>query len=113
MEYSENRKCAYNTQGFLRLLKTRKPPIDNLTQIQRKALKEIKEDKSISTYPFDKGTGFVRIENEKAATKIQEQIGNTRFIEMKKNQERSKNQLIFLEKCVSHRLQNCYVSRIQ
>ena len=40
-------------------------------------MKEIKEDKNISIYPFDKGSGFVRINNDKAISKIQEQLGDT------------------------------------
>ena len=57
-----------------------KPVKDNLNQRQRSALKELRSDQEISIYPFDKGTGLVRIEREKAISKIREQIGETQII---------------------------------
>ena len=57
-----------------------KPVEDNLTKEQRTAIEEIKKDKQVSIYPFDKGAGLVRIENGKAISKIKEQIGNTKII---------------------------------
>ena len=44
-------------------------------------MKEIKEDPSISIYPFDKGTGLVRIKTEDAIKKIREQIGDTNIVD--------------------------------
>ena len=44
-------------------------------------MKEIKEDPTISIYPFDKGTGLVRIKTEDAIRKIREQIGDTEIVE--------------------------------
>ena len=82
LEYNGNIENAQTLRrDVLRLLKTYKPPIDNLTRSQRKALKEIMEDTSRSICPFDKGTGFVRIKNENAITKIRDQIGNTQIID--------------------------------
>ena len=81
LEYNGNTENAQTLRrDVLRLLKTCKPPPDNLSRNQRKTLKEIKEDKNISIYPLDKGSGFVRIENEKAITKIREQIGSTKIV---------------------------------
>lgn len=68
-------------QDVLRVLKMAKPIEDNLTREQRTAIKEIKEDPTIRIYPFDKGTGLVRIKNEDAVRKIREQIGETQIVE--------------------------------
>ena len=68
-------------KNVLRILKMNKSKKDNLTREQRTAMKEIKEDKEISIYPFDKGIGFVRIKNEEAIEKIREQIGETTILE--------------------------------
>ena len=64
----------------MRALKTSKAPTDNLSKCQRKALKEIREEVDVSIYPFDKGSGLVRINNEDAKNKLLEQIGNTKII---------------------------------
>ena len=64
----------------LRALKTSNVPTDNLSNSQRKALKEIREDTDVAIYPFDKGSGLVRINTEDANNKILEQIGNTKII---------------------------------
>ena len=78
LEYSGKIEEAQTLRkDVLRILKTSKPPKDNLLKNQRIALKEIKNDKNISVYPFDKGSGFVRIDNKKAIQKIQEQLGDT------------------------------------
>ena len=68
-------------KDVLRILKTAKPVKDNLTRSQRTAIKEIKNDSDIKIYPFDKGSGLVRIRNEDAITKIREQIGDTEIID--------------------------------
>ncbi|XP_065662793.1 uncharacterized protein LOC136085418 [Hydra vulgaris] len=73
-----------NAQGLrknvLKELKMGKKISQNLTREQRKALKEIKENKLVDIYPFDKGNGFVRIEHEKALEKIRDQIGQTKVL---------------------------------
>ena len=63
-------------KDVLKVLKTSKPPSDNLTREQRLALKEIREDNETAIYPFDKGSGLVRISNVDANRKIIEQMGN-------------------------------------
>ena len=68
-------------KDVLRILKTAKPVKDNLTRSQRTAIKEIKNDSDIKIYPFDKGSGLVRIKNKDAITKIREQIGDTEIID--------------------------------
>ena len=82
LEYQHN---ICEAQGLrrdvLKILKMAKPTKDNLTREQRVALKEIREDNHISIYPFDKGSGMVRIRNEDAMEKIQEQLGNTKIVE--------------------------------
>ena len=67
LEY-ENKVCEAQVlrKDVLRVLKTSKPVEDNLSRAQRQSLKEIKEDPTISIYPFDKGTGLVRIKTEDA-----------------------------------------------
>ena len=62
-------------------MKNAKPVQDNLTQEQRRALTEISKDPDIRVYPFDKGTGMVRISNADAIRKIREQIGETEIIQ--------------------------------
>ena len=68
-------------KDVLRVLKTAKPIEDNLSRTQRQTLKEIMEDPTISIYPFDKGTGLVRLKTDDAIQKIREQIGDTDIVE--------------------------------
>ena len=82
LEYEKKDKEAQTLrQDVLRVLKMAKPVKDNLTREQRKAIKEIKDDPNISIYPFDKGTGLVRINNEEAINKIREQLGETEKVQ--------------------------------
>ena len=53
----------------------------NLSFAERKALTEIKHDKNISIYPFDKGTRFVVIQEKYAIQKIEEHIGKSKMID--------------------------------
>lgn len=48
-------------QSVLRDMKMAKSPKHNLTFNQQKALKELKADEEIDTFPYDKGAGLVRI----------------------------------------------------
>ena len=50
-------------KDVLRALKLHRSTKDNLTKQQRIALKEIREDNDIKIYPFDKGSGLVRIKS--------------------------------------------------
>ncbi|XP_065642196.1 uncharacterized protein LOC136073864 [Hydra vulgaris] len=52
-----------------------KPIKSNLDKEQRKAFYEIKKDDNIMIYPFDKGSGLVRINSDSALIKIQEHLG--------------------------------------
>ena len=54
---------------------------DNLSFDERKALTEMKHDKNISIYPFDKETGFVVIKKKDAIQKIEEQITKSKIID--------------------------------
>ena len=82
LEYS-NKLCEAQTlrKDVLRILKMAKPIKDNLTENQRRAMSEIKKEDSISIYPYDKGSGLVRMHTDEAIRKIQEQIGNTRILD--------------------------------
>ena len=81
LEYNKNIEAAQTLRkDVLRNLKMVKPNTDNLTKQQRQALREIRENKNISIYPFDKGSGLVRINTKDAKEKILEQIGNTKVI---------------------------------
>ncbi|XP_065664788.1 uncharacterized protein LOC136086419 [Hydra vulgaris] len=73
-------KSTSPCKNVLRELKMGKKVNHNLTRDQRKAFKEIHQDKKIETYPFDERIGFVRIEHDKAIEKIREQIGPTKII---------------------------------
>ena len=53
----------------------------NLSFAERKAVTEMKHDKNISTYPFDKGTGLVVIKKEDAIQRIEEQIRKSKVID--------------------------------
>ena len=77
LEYSNKTEIAQTLRkDVLKVLKTSKPPRDNLSRDQRLALKEIRSDNDIAIYPFDKGSGLVRISNIDANRKIIEQMGN-------------------------------------
>ncbi|XP_065645775.1 uncharacterized protein LOC136076229 [Hydra vulgaris] len=67
-------------QDVLRVLKIHKPVSTNLDKDQFKALKELKSSNTISIYPFDKGSGFVRINKTDALKKDEEQLGKSKII---------------------------------
>ena len=54
---------------------------NNLSFAERKALAELKHDKNVSIYPFDKEAGFVIIKEEDAIQKIEVQIGKSKIID--------------------------------
>ena len=54
---------------------------NNLNFAERKVLTEIQHDKNISIYPFDKGTGFVVINEKDAIQKIEEKIRKSKIID--------------------------------
>ena len=81
LEYGKKTAEAQTLRkDVLSILKMAKPVKDNLTKEQRKAIKEIKKDDEVRIYPFDKGSGLVRIRKEDAIEKIREQIGNTTIL---------------------------------
>ena len=49
----------------------------NLTIGQRHAIREMKNSANLKVYPFDKGSGFVIMEEEDAIKRIEEQIGKS------------------------------------
>ena len=53
---------------------------DNLSKGETSTLKEIINDKGISIYPFDKGSGFVRIQKDYALGEVCDQIGKTKIL---------------------------------
>ena len=64
-------------QDVIKLLSTAKKPKHNLDRKQRNAIKRMKENDEIDIYPYDKGSGFVRIKREDAIQKIENEIGET------------------------------------
>ena len=68
-------------KDVLKVLRTAKPVEDNLSRTQRQSLKEMMTDATISIYPFNKGTGLVRIKTDDAIQKIRDQIGDTDIVE--------------------------------
>ena len=50
---------------------------NNLTIGQINAIREIKKSANVKVYPFDKGSGFVIMEEEDAIKRIEEQIGKS------------------------------------
>ena len=85
LEFSKKNEkiCAAQVlrKDVLRILKNAKPVQDNLTREQRRAMAEMSKDQNTRVYPFDKGTGMVRISNADAIRKIKEQIGETEIIQ--------------------------------
>ena len=81
LEYG-NKRCESQTlrKDVLRIMKMAKPVEDNLSKQQRTAIEEIKKDDEVRIYPFDKGSGLVRIKHEDAINKIREQIGDTKIV---------------------------------
>ncbi|XP_065658795.1 uncharacterized protein LOC136083326 [Hydra vulgaris] len=72
-----------NHRNLLKLGPKFVPTIQNIPYLDiilREALKQIKEDKNIDIYSFDKGAGFVRIEHHKAIDKVRQEIGKTKII---------------------------------
>ena len=68
-------------QDVLRTIKMTKQHKSNLKPLQWKAINEMKNDDNIKIYPFDKGSGFVRISKQNALDKIKEQISHTKIID--------------------------------
>ena len=54
---------------------------NNLNFAERKALTEMQHDKNISIYPFDKGTGFVVINEKDAIQKFEEKIRKSKIMD--------------------------------
>ena len=59
------------------ILKHAKAPKSNLDRNTWNTIKRMREDESIDYYPFDKGSGFVRISRDDAVNKVENEIGNT------------------------------------
>ncbi|XP_065662433.1 uncharacterized protein LOC136084958 [Hydra vulgaris] len=113
LEYNNKVENAQNLRkNVLRILKTEKKINNNLTKEQRISFREIKNDETIAIYPFDKGTGFVRIEHSKALEKIREQIGPTKIISedptaiLNENPTRLKNSFDFIKKAENWNVAN-------
>ena len=77
----EPAKAALLRREVQTILKKAKPPPSNLTEAQRQAIKEIKDDEDCVIYPFDKGNGFVRMSQTTADTKMIEGIGRTTILQ--------------------------------
>ena len=54
---------------------------DNLSKVQRAALKQLKNDKQMKVYPFDKGIGFALLNDIDSISKIEEQLGKSKIID--------------------------------
>ena len=48
---------------------------DNLSKVQRAALKQLKNDRQMKLYPFDKGIGFALLNDIDSISKIEEKLG--------------------------------------
>ena len=53
----------------------------NLSFVERKVLTEMRHNRNISVYPFDKGAGFPVIKEEDVIQKIEEQTGKLKVID--------------------------------
>ena len=54
---------------------------DNLNKTQRTALKQLKNNKQIKVYQFDKGIGFALLNDIDNISKIEEQLGKSKIID--------------------------------
>ena len=68
-------------QDTIKVLSTAKPPKPNLDRNQRNAIKRMKENDKIDIYPYDKGSGFVRVSRTDAIAKVESEIGTTVVLE--------------------------------
>ena len=64
-------------QDVIQILSSAKTPKPNLNRQQRETIKKIKNNQEIDIYPYDKGSGFVRITRADALAKIENEIGDT------------------------------------
>ena len=64
-------------QDMINILSNAKTPKPNLTREQRATIKRITSNEDIDIYPYDKGSGFVRISRTEGLEKIENEIGNT------------------------------------
>ena len=53
----------------------------HLNKTQRTALKQLKNDQQMKVYPFDKGIGFVLVNDIDDISKIEEQLGKSKIID--------------------------------
>lgn len=82
MSYPLEREDKQTTAEQLRqdvsqILSTAKKPPPNLRRQQMETVKKIKGNQDIDIYPYDKGSGFVRISRTDALAKIENEIGET------------------------------------
>ena len=54
---------------------------ENLSKAQRAVLKQLKNDKQMKVYPFDKGTGIALLNDIDSISKIEEQLGKSKIID--------------------------------
>ena len=48
-----------------------------MSKVQRAAMKQLKTDKHIKVYPFDKGIGFALLNDMDSISKTEEQLGKS------------------------------------
>ena len=54
---------------------------DNLSKVQRTALKQLKNDKQMKVYPFDKDIRFSLLNDIESISKIEEHLGKSKIID--------------------------------
>ena len=54
---------------------------DNLSKVQRAALKQLKNDKQMKVYPFDKGIRFSLLNDIESISKTEEHLGKSKIID--------------------------------
>ena len=77
----ETAKAQLLRQEVKKILMKEKKPKSNLSKEQLRTISEIKQDKNIDIYPYDKGNGFVRMLKETAKIKMIEGIGETKILD--------------------------------
>ena len=84
LESSKKDRSAENLQQTVSKILSKtigKKQQDNLSKLQRTALKQLKNDEEMKVYPFDKGIGYGLLNDVDSISKIEEHLGKSKIID--------------------------------
>ena len=84
LESSKKDRSAENLRQIVSKILSKtigKKQQDNLSKVQRAALKQLKNDKQMKVYPFDKGIRFSLLNDIESISKIEEHLGKSKIID--------------------------------